>query len=224
MITNTGWNNYNIWEHSSTVKELYKKRCLLEIEEMVSHAQAIELLAPHINNGDTLLDVGCGSGYFYHSIKSRNIPVEYFGIDATDSLINIGKDVLPEFGLSPERLQTIRIEDMDGEMDHVVCINVLSNLDNFHRPLERMLLNARKTVILRESFQDLAEYHYVTDKYLDKNLKVHVNTYPRTEVKDFFKEYGFEAEFVLDKYTSGQPQSVIDYPHYWEFVVAKKNK
>src|SRR3546814_18436338 len=59
------------------------------------------------------------------------------------------------------------IEDLDGAIDHVVCMNVLSNMDNFHRPFERMLRLARKSVILRESLKDGASYSYVVDNYLD---------------------------------------------------------
>ena len=35
---------------------------------MTCHAQAAELLAPHVAPGDTLLDASCGSGYFFHSL------------------------------------------------------------------------------------------------------------------------------------------------------------
>src|SRR3546814_16127347 len=59
------------------------------------------------------------------------------------------------------------IEDLDGAIDHVVCMNVLSNMDNFHRPFGRMLRLARKSVILRESLKDGASYSYVVDNYLD---------------------------------------------------------
>jgi SAM-dependent methyltransferase len=224
VINGNGWEKYCIWEHSSTVRDLYARRCRLEAEEMTCAAQCAELLAPHAAAGDTLLDAGCGSGYFFHSLRTRSIPVEYFGIDAAPSLVAIGQQLLPPFGLPAERLQVMRIEDLDGDVDHVVCMNVLSNLDNFHRPLERLLRCANKTVILRESAKDEAHYAYVHDNYLDAgiDLKVHVNAYSIGELTAFIESHGFQVTAIQDRYTGGQPQSVIDHPHYWTFFLAVK--
>lgn len=224
MIRDDGWARWSIWEHSATVRDLYRRRCRLEAEEMTAHAQAAELLAPYVAPGDTLLDAGCGSGYFFHALRSREIPVEYVGIDASPTLIGIGREELPAFGLPAERLRVLRIEDLDGEADHVVCINVLSNLDNYHRPLERLLACARKTLILRESVKDEAEYRYVRDAYLDQgvDLKVYVNAYPEAELAGFIESYGFRVRYVEDRHTGGRPELVIDHPHYWKFFVAEK--
>ena len=224
MIRGDGWSKHCIWEHSASVKELYTRRCRLEEKEMDCAAQAAELLAPYVSPGNTLLDVGCGSGYFFHSLKKRQIPVEYFGIDASPSLVEIGRTYLPSHGLHPNNLHVMRIEDMEGRVDHIVCINVLSNIDNYHRPLERMLQCARKTVILRESCREKAEYAYVRDRYLDEgvDLKVHVNAYCMDELMQFIESYGFQVKYVEDRHTGGKPQMVIGYPHYWKFFVAER--
>lgn len=191
---------------------------------MVSHVQAAKLLAPHVAAGDVLLDAGCGSGYFFHALRDQGVPVEYHGIDASRALLDIGRAILPAYGLPADRLVDARIEDLDAEVDHVVCTNVLSNLDNFHRPLERLLLAARQTVILRESIAAVASYSYVEDRYLDPGvrLKVYVNAYARDDVRAFISDYGFDAAFVVDEYTRGEPQLVIDHPHHWAFVVATR--
>lgn len=220
-IRANGWRRYNIWEHSATVRELYARRCALEAEEMTCHAQAAELLAPHVAPGDTLLDAGCGGGYFFHSLRRRGIAVDYYGIDATECLIDIGRQHLPRHGLPAERLQVLRIEDLDAEVDHVVCINVLTNIDNFHRPLERLLNAAHKTVILRESALESASYAYVHDRFLDPgvNLAVHVNTYAIGELVAFAQSRGFATTVVEDERTRGGAELVIGYPHYWKFFV-----
>jgi SAM-dependent methyltransferase len=222
MINFSGWRRYNIWEHSPTVLELYSRRVKGEVEEMTCAAQAAELLRPLARPGESLLDVGCGTGYFYHSLRARRIPLEYFGVDATAAFIDIGRAALPE--LSPEQLAVGRIEDLDGSADYVLCMNVLSNLDNFHRPLERLLKMARKTLILRESVKDGAEYRYVTDRYLDsaEALKVYVNAYDRRELTEFIRSYGYDVSEVVDHRTGGAPEMVIDYPHYWTFFVATR--
>jgi hypothetical protein len=224
MITGDGWSRFNIWEHSSTVRELYARRCRLEAEEMTCHAQAVRLLAPHVSSGDSLLDAGCGGGYFYHSLRKRGIEVGYVGVDATECLIEIGRKYMPLFGLPPENLRTLRIEDLNGTVDHSVCINVLSNIDNYQRPLERLLLASRKTVILRESCAEAARYSYVEDRFLDPGivLNVHVNTYSAPEMMDFIRSYGFDITLVPDERAEDGPELVIGYPHYWKFLVAVK--
>ena len=224
MIRNDGWNRNCIWEHSTSVRELYAKRCRKAVEEMTAHAQAAELLAPRVAPGDVLLDVGCGSGYFWHSLVARGIEVEYWGIDAAPSLIAVGKDLLPAHGLPAEFLRALRIEDVDGDVDHVVCINVLSNIDNYHRPLERMLKVARKSVILRESLKAGAEYHYVADRFLDPGveLNVHVNHYDIDEVCEFVRARGFDVETIVDRRTGGEAELVIGHRHYWTFLVADR--
>ena len=226
MIRESGWHTYSIWDHSATVRELYTRRCRREVEEMTAHAQAAELLALRVQRGDTLLDAGCGSGYFFHALAARRIPAEYWGVDASTTLIEIGRESLPRFGLPAERLLHLRLEDLDGEVDHVVCLNVLSNIDNYHRPLERLLRMARKSVILRESLKHGAEYQYVRDTYLDPgmDLKVHVNHYDLDEVMGFIRSYGFDVAPVTDRRTGGQPELVIGYPHYWTFLVADRLK
>jgi SAM-dependent methyltransferase len=223
-ISDTGWQDYNIWEHSRTVRDLYARRCRLEAEEMTCAAQAAELIKPHVEPGDALLDVGCGSGYFFHSLKSRGIDVEYYGIDASPALIAIGRQYMPSHGLPPERLVTMRIDDLTGAVDHTVCMNVLSNIDNYQRPLERLLKITRKRLVLRESLKKGASYRYVKDEYLDPgcDLKVYVNAYDLDETCEFIRSYGFEPSVVIDRWSNGEPELVIGYPHYWTFVVAAR--
>lgn len=224
MIRGDGWKPYCIWEHSATVRDLYLRRCRREAEEMTSHRQAAELLASRVKRGETLLDAGCGSGYFYHALSSRGIPAEYWGVDAAPSLIEIGRAVLPAYGLPSERLLPWRIEDLDGLVDHTVCLNVLSNIDNYHRPLERLLRMTRRSLIVRESLKQGAEYHYVRDRFLDPDVKlnVHVNHYDVEDVCAFIRSYGFTVRQVIDERTGGKPEDVIGYPHYWTFLVADR--
>jgi SAM-dependent methyltransferase len=222
LIASDGWPRFNIWEHSATVRDLYARRCRREAEEMTSHRQAMRLLAPHVSRGDTLLDAGCGSGYLFHSLAALPVPVEYYGIDCSPSLLAIGRESLPAYGLPAERLIDLRLEDLRAQVDHVVCVNVLSNIDNYHRPLERLLLAARRSLILRESIGESSLYSYVVDRYLDPGveLRVHVNRYARAELVAFIEGYGFEVRIHGDEHSGGQPQNVIDHPHWWTFVEA----
>jgi SAM-dependent methyltransferase len=223
-VTDDGWSRYSIWDHSATVRDLYRARARDEAEEMTCAAQAVELLAPCLRPGDSVLDVGCGSGYLFHSLRRRGIEVDYHGIDASPTLVAIGREELPAFGFDPERLRVLRVEDMTGAADHVVCMNVLSNIDNFHLPLERLLRVAGRTVILRESLGAGSSYRYVRDEFLDPevDLRVHVNRYDLDEVRRFMEDLGFDTEPVVDRRTGGEPELVIGHPHHWTFLVGRR--
>lgn len=223
-IRETGWHEYSVWEHSAHIREVYTARVRREVPELIYAAQAAELVAARVRPGEVVLDAGCGVGHLWHSLNTRQIPAEYFGIDASSTFIQIGQKFLPDFGLPSERLKVARIENLSGTVDHVLCLNVLSHIDNYHRPLERLLKMARRTVVIRESLAPQGSYHYVTDRFLDAGveLKVYVNTYPLAEVMNFIQSYGWRVHDVVDAYTGGKPQDVIGYPHYWRFLIAEK--
>ena len=226
IVRGDGYSRYSIWEHSEAVARLYRARARDEAEEMTCAAQAAELLAPVAAAGDSLLDAGCGSGYFFHSLRRRGLALSYWGIDASPKLIEIGRAELARFGLPAQRLQALRIEDFSGEADHVLCMNVLSNIDNYHRPLERLLHAARKTLVLRESAKAGARYTWVRDAYLDPGvaLNVHVNAYDTAELTAFIEQHGFTVERIADRRSGDAPETVIGHPHWWTFFRAvRKN-
>jgi cyclopropane fatty-acyl-phospholipid synthase-like methyltransferase len=186
-------------------------------------SQAAALLTKYAKAGESILDAGCGSGYFFHSVKK--LTLEYTGIDASPSLVRIGQEEMPCFGCPAEKLICTRIEDLKGKVDHVVCLNVLSNIDNFHRPLERLLMMARRTVIIRESIWDKpSEYLYVQDRFIDKGFRlfVHVNTYNAAELLKLGESLGFAGKKVIDDRTKGKPEVVIGYPHHWAFMIFER--
>lgn len=224
VVSAEGWVRHSIWDHSSHVHSLYAARAADQAEEMTCAAQAAELLGELVAPGDSVLDVGCGSGWLFHSLRRRALPVEYWGVDASSTFIGLGQSALPAFGLPSERLQAIRIEDLDGAADHVVCMNVLSNIDNYHRPLDRLLSIAGRSLVLRESLGEGNDHRWVRDDFLDPgtDLRVHVNRYDLSEVLAFVESYGFEARPVVDRRTGGAPEDVIGHPHHWTFVVAQR--
>ncbi len=187
-------------------------------------AQAAELIAELARPGESLIDAGCGTGYFFHSLRRRGIVLEYHGIDASPPFIALARNELAAFGLPADRLRTLRIEDFQGSADHVLCMNVLSNIDNYHRPLERLLKAARRSLILRESIKEGSSYSYVRDNFLDPgvDLHVHVNAYDRSELVAFIERHGFAAREVADRRSGGQPEMVIGHPHHWTFLVATR--
>lgn len=214
----------NIWSRSARVAELYRRRARDEEPEMDCAAQAAELLVSISSPGDSVLDAGAGAGWFFHSLRRRNLDLQYWAFDSTSAFVDIAHEELPRFGQPAQQIQLGMIEYVEGAFDHVVCMNVLSNIPNWHVPLDRLATCARKSLILRESLGPTSHYSLVRDNYLDEgvDLNVHVNRYSSDEVAAFLRDRGFSVQPVLDERTQGLPELVIDFPHYWNFIVARK--
>lgn len=224
FVTDDGWKRFNTWGQSAEILALYRARAEGSVEEMTCAGQAAEVYQSIAENGESLLDIGCGAGHFYRSLRARSLHLDYYGIDPTEAFIRVGREALADLNLPPERLQTIRIEDLYASTDHVLCMNVLSYLDGFRRPLERLLNSTRKTLLLRESFYEEAKLQFIEDHYLDKGpaKRVNVNTYALEEVCDFIDGLGFKTTFIEDRYSNGSVTMSVDIPHYWTFILCER--
>ncbi len=226
---------YNIWEHSAQVRRLYSQRAHGH-HEMDSSAQGAELLAPYIeanskaHPGSTprLLDAGAGSGYFYHSLAKRNLAVDYYGLDYSPSLIEIGQSILPAYGLPKERLSCQAIEDIiDLHFDFIVLINTLTFCPDFREPLDRLMATKPQVILIRDNFGPETIIRWELDGYLDpgyEHLKAYWNQWNYTEVAEFLKEAGYLVHSVVDRRTGGQEELVVGKSYFWSWLRAEKEK
>jgi SAM-dependent methyltransferase len=217
---------WNPWANDRQTFALYRARCRREAVEMTCAAQVAEILAERITAPETLLDAGCGGGYYYWSFADRGIPVEYHGLDYTPELIELARtEIVPRSGLSPDRFQVGWIEQLDREFDTTVCFNVLTNSPHYALPLGRLLACTRRRIVIRESLADSLIVRYTPDPYLDegqRHIRVYHNTYPIDEVQAFCEEHGFAVTRIPDRRTGDQMEMVVDIPHQWRILLAER--
>ncbi len=220
--------DYNIWEHSAVVRDLYAQRAQGRAPEMDAHAQAVEILAPNLLSTEgnmTVLDAGCGSGYLFHSFRARNLAVEYHGLDCSPGLIALGRRFLPDFGLPPERLEEGLIENIRERFDVVVCLNTLSWLPDWRLPLDRLCAAARRLLLVRTNLGPARKARWEIDGYLEdgyNHLRAYWNLYPEAEVGDFIAAEGFEVELIPDRRTGSLMETVVGKPYWWKFILARR--
>ena len=89
-----GWKKNSCWDNSNEIEKLYFKRSLNQVEELTCHTQAASILKSQSKSNETLLDIGCGTGYFYHALRNQNINLKYHGLDPSVKLIGIGKKII----------------------------------------------------------------------------------------------------------------------------------
>jgi len=220
---------FNIWEHTrESLFNMYARRARDELSEMTCHKQAVELLAPFVRPGMSVLDAGCGSGYLFWSFSNRNLDVEYYGLDYTAGFIEIGRRNIPPDRLHPERLRVGSIEDLDTRYDAVLCINTLFCLPDYRQGLDRLASSAREILILRTTLGPETIIRYETDDYLDEGyrgpggLRAYFNIWALDEVTAFIDQLGFDVRPVIDERTGDEPEISAGKIFPWRFLFAKR--
>lgn len=194
---------------------------------MTCAAQAAEILADLVRPGETLLDAGCGGGYYYHSFRKRGVDVEYYGLDYTPEMIELARgEMYAVTDLRPDRFILGSIENLERTFDNIICFNVLTNSPHYALPLGRLLHCARKRILIRESLGDTLVVRYGPDPYLDegkRHIRVYHNTYPIDEVRGFMKEHGFRVTLIPDRRSGDGVEIVVGIPHQWRILLGERD-
>jgi SAM-dependent methyltransferase len=220
---------WNPWANDANTLELYRRRCRRETEEMTCAAQAAQILAGRVVPGETLLDAGCGGGYYLWSLRDRGVDVDYHGIDFTPEMIELARSELaPRAGLDPGRFRLQALEELgeDERYDTVLCFNVLTNSPHYALPLERLLRAARRRILLRESMGDALIVRFTADPYLDegkRHIRVYHNQYPLGEVRSLMEAEGFEVTQLRDERSGDGVEMVVDIPHRWRILLGERS-
>jgi SAM-dependent methyltransferase len=216
----------NPWANDAATLDLYRRRCRREAEEMTCAAQAAEILGALAGDGESLLDAGCGGGYYWWSFAERAHRLDWHGLDYTPEMIDLARSELaPRAGLDGDRFQLGAIEDLDEEYDNVLCFNVLTNSPHYAAPLERLLNAAGRRILLRESMGAELAVRYTPDPYLDegkRHIRVYHNTYPIDEVQGFVEDHGFRVTRIRDERTGDGTEIVVDIPHQWRILLGER--
>tara|TARA_Y100000996_G_scaffold411754_1_gene396490 strand:- start:360 stop:1172 length:813 start_codon:yes stop_codon:yes gene_type:complete len=86
-------------------------------------------------NEKSILDVGCGTGYFAHLISKYNCTIK--GIDFSDEAINIAKTNYKKTNLSFEKID---VQNEDEKLEKFNIITSLGVLEHMDDPLETLLI------------------------------------------------------------------------------------
>lgn len=105
-----------------------------------------------INDGDSILDLGCGFGDLNKYLNTNNIKVRYIGIDINEQIIKLGKENTPEVDL---RVSDIMADPLPDNIDFILSTSSFNNKlfedDNYvfvEQLLEKCQSIARKGVAI----------------------------------------------------------------------------
>ena len=104
-----------------------------------------------ILEGDKILDVGCGLGHYYISLKKRvKQEFQYVGIDVTEDYIKKAKIIFKdEENVNFRKGDIFNIPFKNDSFDIVMCNNFFHNLPSIDKPIHELLRVSKRYTIIR---------------------------------------------------------------------------
>src|SRR5215470_6835473 len=112
-----------------------------------SHPSRLRVLGL-IEGLSSVLDVGCGNGVMFEMIRERKLDLDYLGIDVTEKLLAVARQLFPADAHRFRRLSLYELKKLRNKFDAVVCRHVLEHLPDYAPALQSMYSCARKKVII----------------------------------------------------------------------------
>lgn len=113
-----------------------------------------KVIGSFINDGETVLDVGCGPGWNYDHFQQYGPKVEYKGTDYSERFVRVANLRNPgKYVYGDVR----KIEEADDSWDVVLLQDCLEHTNGYEKPIKEALRVAKKRVIIsfwKASFQD----------------------------------------------------------------------
>lgn len=87
----------------------------------------VEMLTKHIKKEDTVLELGCGTGYFTREILHTNAKV--VAIDISPDLLNVARETISSENVTFVEENAYQMSFRDNQFDAVIGSSVLHHLD-----------------------------------------------------------------------------------------------
>lgn len=139
MIQDTD-NRWRIWDDNKAYGEVFRKRAAGEEAEMESSKATAKQLGEILTEDKSVLDVGCGAGHYYRSLKNIfPFDFSYTGIDSTEHYITLAKQTFASDSNTSFLVGDIfNLPAEDRVYDVTYCANVLLHLPSIRKPMQEL--------------------------------------------------------------------------------------
>ena len=144
------------YEKNTGDSDVYYKRATGEFPEMECSKALAQILANHIKNGQSILDVGCADGHYYRSLRNKiKFEFKYTGVDPYPIMLDKAKEAWKDEKNTSFHLGNIfDLPFDDDNFDYIICNNVVLHLSEIVKPVGELLRVGRKKVIIRHTLYD----------------------------------------------------------------------
>jgi len=187
---------------------VFGQRARGELPEMESSKALAKIVSGIAQDGDRILDVGCGAGHYLLSLrKAISHDFSYMGVDATDQYIQLARDI--HVDQADVAFQTGSIFDLqfgDSEFDVVLCSNVLLHLPSIETPIRELCRVGKRMGVFRTLVGDrsfrIQEIRGTGDEFNEDGSPIafnYYNIYSRAYVERILSGIPRVREFSIDR-------------------------
>lgn len=96
-------------------------------QNIYGHNKRIEWILPRLERDDTIIELGCGTGYML-CYPLAKLGYDVYGVDIDAASIAVGQEIFTSAGLDPERLQARPLDTFEGTADVIIASEVLEHI------------------------------------------------------------------------------------------------
>jgi ubiquinone/menaquinone biosynthesis C-methylase UbiE len=220
------------YTHNFNNADIYFKRATGKLPEMEVSKALAKLIKPRVKDKDQFLDVGCGCGHYYKSLKriiKKNIL--YTGIDPYKIfLVRAKKAWKKNRNVNFKKGDIHKIPFKKNNFEFVICNNVLLHLKSIEKPIKELLRVSKKYVILRTVVYNVS---YKIQLVYNKNWWKYTKVSPINEFKkdgsprsfSYFNIHSFDyLKAIIKKYYPRAKITFIKDNFYSKRIIKKSIK
>ncbi len=112
-------------------------------ENIYGHSKRLQWIVSHLNKGDTIVELGCGTGTMI-TLPLLKLGFQIIGVDPDEKSISFGQALFRDEGVNPQTLKAVDITALKVEPNVVIASEVIEHLSDRELP---SILNAIRKVL-----------------------------------------------------------------------------
>lgn len=148
--------------------------------------------------GNSLLEVGCGTGHIYRLVKQSNIG-PYTGLDISQAMLDIFKEKFSDVPLVLGDVQSLPFKD--GSFDIVVCVEVLRHMQYYDTAIKELVRVAKRAAIFTIEVTQGEDTYFGEERkgaYLQSTDNIYVHYQVEINSNKLLEWIGEEFEYHVD--------------------------
>jgi 2-polyprenyl-3-methyl-5-hydroxy-6-metoxy-1,4-benzoquinol methylase len=98
-------------------------------ENIYGHRKRLAWILTHLQQGDVVVELGCGTGYMI-SLQLMRLGYLVYGLDTDERSIALGRELLRQEGYEPNRLSVMDLSEFSLNPDVIIASEVLEHVSS----------------------------------------------------------------------------------------------